>query len=79
MNPRKSHPGHRRPRYTRQDIQDSNRLRNLALRMHWQPQDIATAAGCSVDNIRKWMAEQHILSPLYTAGIKRRWPAETAQ
>jgi hypothetical protein len=60
------------------DIQDSNRLRIVAVRAGWPTTDIAAACGCSIEHAKKWLSDQHVLSPLYAAGIKRRWPQETA-
>lgn len=76
-NPKKSHPGHR-VRFTREQIQESNRLRLIALSTGWSAAEIAKVCdNCHPDTIKKWLTGDQLLSPERQTLLRTHWSAET--
>lgn len=76
MSSKKSHPGHR-PRMTLKDIQESNRLRMIALSTGWTPDQIGGVIKRHPDTVRQWLGEKQLLPVECQELLKKHWSAET--
>jgi hypothetical protein len=71
-------PGHNRPRLTRMDIQESNRLRGIVLANGWTLDEVAAVCICHRDTIKGWLSDKAPMSVERQQRLKAKWPTETA-
>ena len=64
---------HNMPRLTRQQIQESGRLRLLASQANWSCAEIAKVCGCHPDTIKQWLGERCALSVERQAMLRAHW------
>jgi hypothetical protein len=68
---------HNMPRLTRQQIQESNRLREVARSTGWTFTEIAAVCKCHPDTIKKWINDGPVLSVERQMLLRAHWSAET--
>jgi len=62
---------------TREQIQESNRLRGIALSTGWTTGEIAAVCKCHPDTIKQWLGERQLLNPDRQTLLRAHWSAET--